>query len=149
MFKLKNIFVFLLLISGSTIYSNAMADYNLNCRAGGHMGLIHNERTNTVTVTFSHAAKGTRNRSLKKGECSWVDRPLRGREPHKFCQKNVSDVIVRINARSFNVTSNKAPYISRLKLGGYFSLRVGNDRNRCLMVSRVNQFNIASTISGR
>ena len=144
MSRSKKSFGFLLLILGSAMYSNAMADFNLNCRAGGYMELIHNERTNTVTVTFSHAVKGTRYRALRKGECSWIDRPLRGKEPHKFCQKNVSDVIVKINARSFSVTSNKAPYISKLKNEGSvqdtfqdIAEKVGNTLHNCLSYNQI------------
>lgn len=129
------------------------ATYNLNCRLGGDMGHTYNSRLQTVTVTFSHATKGTRQRSLGKGQCSWVDRPFRNGEPHKFCQSGVNDLVLKMNARSYAVSSRKAPYLARIKKsdqdGGYFSLKVRNNGRGCMLVTRVNPFRKANTISGR
>lgn len=128
-------------------------DYNLNCRLGGDMGHTYNARSQRVTVTFSHANQGTRQQPLRNGQCSWVDRPFRSGEPHKFCQSRVNDLVLKLNARSYSVSSRKAPYLARIKNsnqdGGYFSLKVHNNGQGCMEVTRVNSFRKASTITGR
>jgi len=124
------------------------ASYNLNCKLGGQMRIAYDSGAKKVTGTFTSTSQGTRARSLRSGQCSWVDRPVRGNEPRKFCQRNVRDVIVKVNARSYSLHSRRAPYLAQVKLGGFFSLRVSS-RNGCLNVVRVNPFKKARTISGR
>ena len=128
--------------------SSQAASFNLNCRLGGDMGVTYDSRTKKVTGTFSSTRQGTRDRNLGLGYCSWVDRPVSGNEPRKFCQRNVNDVIVKVNARSYSLHSRKAPYLAQVKIGGYFSLRV-KSKNGCLDVVRVNSFRKARTITGR
>ena len=132
------------------------ASYNLNCKLGGHMGIKHDSRTKMVTGNFTAASAGTRSHNLSLGQCSWVDRGLRGNEPRKFCQRNVRDVIVKLGPSSFRLQSRSAPYLGRVKgaRGGYFSLRVSSrgsllNRKGCLNVIRVNRFSRARTVSGR
>lgn len=124
------------------------ASYNLNCAFGGNMGLTYDARLQKVTGTFTAATAGTRTQRLNHGQCSWVDRALRAHEPRKFCQRNVRDVVVKMNARSYVLRSRTAPYLRKAQLGGYFSLKVTNS-NGCLNVVRVNPFEKARTISGR
>jgi len=124
------------------------ASYNLNCAFGGNMGLAYDAQLRKVTGTFTAASAGTRTRSLNHGQCSWVDRALRANEPRKFCQRNVRDVIVKMNARSYALRSRTAPYLRQAQLGGFFSLKVSNS-NGCLNVISVNPFSKATTISGR
>ena len=144
--KSKVICGLLLLACCST--SAQAASYNLNCAFGGSMGLTYDSTAKKVTGTFTAAPAGTRTRPLSHGQCSWVDRPLRSHEPRKFCQRNVRDVVVKMNARSYILRSRTAPYLTKFQRGGYFSLKVTN-KNGCLNVVRVNRFSKAKTISGR
>lgn len=145
---LKSKFICCLLLMVCYSASAQAASYNLNCRLGGHMGMTYDSRTKTVTGNFTATTAGTRDRALGLGQCSWIDRPIRGNEPRKFCQRKVNDVIVKVNARSYSLHSRKAPYLAQVKQGGYFSLRV-TSKNGCLDVVRVNRFKKARTISGR
>lgn len=111
--------------------------YRLNCRAGGNMGLTFEDTKNRIKVTFKAPSQGTRNRSLQPGECSWVDRGFRANEPKKFCQSNVKDIVLKINARSFSTSSRQAPYISKIKDGGKFSLKVHNNNKGCMVVDKI------------
>lgn len=144
MFK-KLILGILLLASYSTAHAQS---YNLNCLAGGNMGVAYNGSANKVTVFFQPAPEGTRYRQLARGQCSWVDRAFRVGEPKKICQFGVRDVVVKVNARSHKFTSRTAPYVHKIKDGGYFSLKVRNV-NGCMRVTRVNSFERARSISGR
>jgi len=132
------------------IHSIAEArDYNLNCRAGGEdMGLSFRAKTNLITVGFSPGNKGTKQQPLKKGECSWVDRGIGEDEPVKFCHGNIDDIIFSYTGKKFSIRSQKAPYVRKVKLGGYFSLKVRNNNKGCLVVARVNSFDKAETTSG-
>lgn len=147
-FTLKSKVMCCLILAVCYSASAQAASYNLNCAFGGNMGIKYDARANKVTGTFAAASAGTRNQGLSHGQCSWVDRALRGNEPRKFCQRNVNDVVVTMNVRSYAVRSRIAPYLRQQQLGGYFSLRVSNS-NGCLNVVRVNPFKKARTISGR
>ncbi|PID45030.1 MAG: hypothetical protein CSB47_10320 [Proteobacteria bacterium] len=139
--KIAALFVF------SSLLSVAFArGYNLNCLAGGHMGLTYNASTRSVTVSFIPATVGTRDRALSHGQCGWVDRGMRGHEPRKICHYNVTDVVAKNNARSYEISSRQAPYMRKIKYGGHFSLRVVNYQNKCMRVLRVNRFDRALTI---
>jgi hypothetical protein len=112
-------------------------NYTLKCRAGGNMGLKYSAINKKVTVTFTPARTGTKEGNLRAGECSWIDRTLRANEPKNICQSNVNDVLLKVNARSYSATSRRAPYISKIKTGGTFSMKVRNDNNGCMVVQRV------------
>jgi len=107
--------------------------YTLKCRAGGNMGLKYSAINKKIILTFTHA----RNRNLQRGECSWLDRTLRANEPNKICHSNINDVLLNINARSFSATSLKASYLSKIKTGGTFSMKVRNDNHGCLVVKNI------------
>ena len=119
------------------VASSQPTNYTLKCRAGGNMGLKYSAQSKRVAITFHPASRGTNNGNLQRGECSWVDRALRANEPRKICQSNVNDVILKINGHSFSATSHKAPYISKIKSGGTFSMKVRNDNHGCMVVKRV------------
>jgi len=112
-------------------------NYTLKCRAGGNMGLRYSALKKRVLVSFKPARTGTQQSNLQRGECSWVDRSLRANEPTKICQSNVNDVILKVNARSYSATSSTAPYISKIKSGGTFSMKVRNDNHGCMVVKQV------------
>ncbi|CAA6815020.1 MAG: Unknown protein [uncultured Sulfurovum sp.] len=112
-------------------------NYTLKCLAGGNMGLHYSAASKKVTINFSAGATGTRDGNLQRGQCSWVDRRLRGNEPKKICQLNVNDVIMKVRANSYASSSRKAPYISKIKQGGTFSLKVHNDNRGCMVVDKV------------
>lgn len=112
-------------------------NYTLTCRAGQNMGLKYSAKTKSVSVTFKAGKTGTKHGALNKGECSWQDRAFRRSEPRKICQSNVNDVVLRINARSFSATSQQAPYISKIKSGGTFSMKVHNNNKGCMVVKKV------------
>jgi len=133
----------------SSFFATASATgYNLNCMAGGHMGVIYTAAVQQVEILFTPAISGTRNSALSHGQCSWVDRKLHSNEPRRICHYNIKDVIVKNKASSYKISSRKAPYIRKIKDGGYFSLRVTNDRQRnCMRVLKVNRFDKASTIN--
>ena len=112
-------------------------NYTLKCLAGGNMGLRYSTLNKKITVDFTAGAKGTRDANLQRGQCSWVDRRLKSNEPKKICQFKVNDVVLKVKANSYSSTSNKAPYISKIKQGGTFALKVRNDNRGCLVVERV------------
>ena len=112
-------------------------NYTLFCRAGKNMGLNYLATTKSIAITFKAGKTGTKHGALNQGECSWGDRAFRANEPRKICQSNVKDIVLKINARSFSATSRQAPYISKIKNGGTFSMKVRNDNHGCMVVKKV------------
>ena len=141
------IFLFPTVFLFSSAFSTALAEgYNLNCLAGGNMGLTYNASTKKVKIHFTPAPQGTRTQGLSHGQCSWPGRKFRSNEPRTICHYNVMDVIVKNNARSFSLSSRRAPYMRKIKDGGYFSMKVTN-RNNCMEVLRVNRVDRAVSSS--
>jgi hypothetical protein len=114
---------------------NKKKSYTLSCCAGGNLNLTYTQYSQ-LNIRFKSAKKGTRYAPLKQGECSWIDRAFRANEPQKICQSNVNDVVFKTTKQRIKISSKKAPYISKIKSGGIFSLKVYNNNHGCMVVTK-------------
>jgi hypothetical protein len=73
-------------------------DFPLRCR--GKAGMASNSERNLI-VNFV-PARGRADEGLRPGECSWLDRPLRNREPTRIVDERSSVDEARITAAHIN-----------------------------------------------
>lgn len=139
--KIKNPLILLsstLLLTSFSV-ANETKSYTLTCAPSKNMTIAHNRSNDTknkLVVTFKAGKMGTAHSRLNHGECSWVDRALRANEPRKFCQYDVDDLAFTRNSNGYSLSSQKAPYVKQLRIGGKFSLKV-TKKDNCLVVTKV------------
>ncbi|MCK5895612.1 MAG: hypothetical protein KAG20_02340 [Cocleimonas sp.] len=134
--KILTSFALLALVSFSPAQA-APTSYVLMCKGGGNMSVDYNSSSNKLTVNFK-AGRQSGGNGIAAGMCTWVDRGFRAREPHRLCQMGVNDVRFHMNGsdKITRMKSSKAPYISRILSGRAFQVRVYNDGNGCMKVTK-------------
>ena len=115
----------------------ARTSYVLMCKGGGNMNIDYDSVRNKLTVNFKAGNRGG-SHGVSAGNCTWVDRGFRPREPHRLCQLGVNDVKFRMNGadKVVRLSSSKAPYIKNILRGRAFQVRVYNDNAGCMRVTK-------------
>jgi hypothetical protein len=134
--KILTSIALLALVSFSSVQATPTS-YVLMCKGGGNMSVDYNSGSNKLIVNFKAGSRSGGN-GISAGMCTWVDRGFRTREPHRLCQMGVNDLRFHMNSsdKITRMTSSKAPYISRLLSGQAFQVRVYNDGNGCMKVTK-------------
>lgn len=111
--------------------------YVLMCKGGGNMSVDYHSSSDKLTVNFK-AGQQSGSNGVSAGVCTWVDRGFRAKEPRRLCQMGVNDVRFHMNGsdKITGIKSSKAPYISRILSGQPFQVRVYNDGNGCMKVTK-------------
>ena len=115
----------------------APTSYVLMCKGGGNMSIDYNSSSKKLIVNFN-AGKRSGSNGIASGNCTWVDRGFRPREPHRLCQSGVNDIRFHMNGsdKITSLKSNKAPYIRNILNGRPFQVRVYNDNAGCMKVTK-------------
>lgn len=124
--------------------------YPLVCRGGGdlHFNYVtHLATTNKPAIIINFMEKGQQKAgmnlenvtALKPGQCTWLDRPLHGDEPHQLLFSNINNFRItwRGNGRVVGI-GESIPYVENLlNPSKYQEFSVYNDRKGSFIVTSI------------